>query len=1256
MAGQQHGADLRQRVIRVFVSSTFRDMQEEREILVKRVFRELRKLCEERGVTWGEVDLRWGITEEQRAEGKVLPICLAEIERCRPYFIGLLGERYGWVPHSIPEDLVERQPWLAEHRERSVTELEILHGVLNDPAMADRAFFYLRDPAYLDSLPSARQRMLREHATEAEIRLFGRERAEGRARERRRKLSALKQLLRESAFPVRDGYADPEELGRLVRRDLTEVIDDLFPAGEEPSPLDREALAHEAFARSRASVYVERPDYFACLNRHADGGGPPLVVLGESGAGKSALLANWALRYGEQHPDRLLIVHFIGSSAHSADWRAMIRRIVGELRRGLDIECELSQDADGLRAAFANALHMAHARGRLVLVLDGLNQLEDREQAPDLVWLPPAIPANIRLILSTLPGPSLDELEKRNWPTMAVPPLTAAERQRLIRDYLAGYSKELNPERVERIAAALPTGNPLYLSVLLEELRLFGVHEALDQRIEHYLEARDVPRLYEKVLARLERDYDKERWFLVRDTMVLLWAARRGLSEAEILDLLGTAGKALPRAQWSPLYLDMEQALVRRAGLLGFTHDYLRKAVEHRYLDTPAAQREVRLRLADYFASHETGPRKVEELPWLLSKAETWRRLHDLLADVHFLDAAWRMDEIAIREFWAMVERNSPCRMLDAYAPVLKRPQQYGDHAWNVALLLSGAGHPREALLLYEYLAGYYQRIRDRERRAAALGGRATVLRSLGELDRAMELHREEERICLGINDRDGVQRCLGHQAAILRERGEFDEALALFKRQENICRSLADRHGLQFCLGNQALVLKTRGNLDGAMALHREEERLCREHGNLLGLAGCLENQADIHKTRGDLEGAVQRLEKAEAIWRRLGHRRGLAYCLGSRAVVRRLRGDLDGALKLHREEESLCRDLGHKLGLAACLGNQAVILRIQGDPDGALTLHREEADLCRRLGNRDGLSFCLGNQALILKARGDLDGALELHREEEAICREIGKKAGLAGCLGNMADVLRLRGDLDGALAKLEEQEEICAALGNRDGLSFCLGQQALVHRARGDLDTALALHRREETICRQLGKLDGLQGSLGNQAVILKDRGDLDAAMELFSDQARICRRIGHPDGRQFALGNQAIILRERGKLEPALALHREEESICRKIGNVHGIAASLGNQGQVFRAMGDYDQALELHRREERIYRDLRNPDGIARSLTSRASLLGTLMGRPDEALPLIQEAHRLAVRHGFDALAGAIARIRDEIRTGRDKGP
>ena len=86
------------RVVRVFISSTFRDFGVERDLLIKRVFPELRLRARDRFVEVIGVDLRWGITEAQSQQGETLPICLREIERSRPYFIGLLGERYGWTP------------------------------------------------------------------------------------------------------------------------------------------------------------------------------------------------------------------------------------------------------------------------------------------------------------------------------------------------------------------------------------------------------------------------------------------------------------------------------------------------------------------------------------------------------------------------------------------------------------------------------------------------------------------------------------------------------------------------------------------------------------------------------------------------------------------------------------------------------------------------------------------------------------------------------------------------------------------------------------------------------------------------------------------------------------------------------------------------------------------------------------------------------------------------------------------------------
>lgn len=75
---------LPRRTVRVFVSSTFRDMHAERDHLVKVVFPALRERLDPYRVDLVEIDLRWGITEAQAEDGRVLSLCLAEIEACRP--------------------------------------------------------------------------------------------------------------------------------------------------------------------------------------------------------------------------------------------------------------------------------------------------------------------------------------------------------------------------------------------------------------------------------------------------------------------------------------------------------------------------------------------------------------------------------------------------------------------------------------------------------------------------------------------------------------------------------------------------------------------------------------------------------------------------------------------------------------------------------------------------------------------------------------------------------------------------------------------------------------------------------------------------------------------------------------------------------------------------------------------------------------------------------------------------------------------
>ena len=1097
------------REIRVFISSTFRDMQEEREELVKQIFPQLRRLCESRGVTWGEVDLRWGVPDEAKAEGKVLPLCLQEIEHCRPYFIGLLGERYGWVPEEIPESLFETQPWLREHLHKSVTALEILHGVLRNPEMAKHAFFYFRDPSYA----AAHRGFTEENLAQRE------------------QLATLKDDIRHSGLPIKEPFATPKQLGEWVLRDLTAIIESLYPIAEIPNPLDRAALDHEAYSASRRTVYIGRDEYMKRLNVHAAGDGPPLVIVGESGGGKSALLANWTHNWSQQHPEMPVLVHFIGAAPDSANWMAMLRRLLGEFQRKFGIQIEIPDQPDALRMDLCQRAAHGGGAGRLVLVLDALNQIEDRDGAPDLVWLPPVIPANVRLVVSTLPGRPWDDLKKRDWPVLTVEPLTMPEREKLIASYLKRYAKALSPEPAHRIAAAPQTGNGLYLSTLLNELRQFGRYEELDQRIDWYLEAANPVELYSKVIQCWEHDYgqpDPACENVVRESLVRIWAARRGLSETELLESLGAAGSLLPRALWSPLYLAAGDALVNRGGLLTFTHDFLREAVRNAYLPTESHRHSAHHALAEYFAVQQQGPRQLDELPWQWQHAAEWQKLADLLALPTFFDALWENDQFEVKAYWTQIETHSQVRMERVYAQVIKEPTHNPEHSNYVGLLLWHMGNTELPLHIWTSLVKHFRQLGDRVRLQAALGNQANLFYARGDVLRAMELHKESENLCRDLGNKSQLSRSLTNQGVLLYSRGELDGAMALFKESESLSRELGDNDGLRRSLHDQALILEDRGNIEGAMVIYEECGRLCRELGDKKGLQSLLINQGVIQESRGNIEGAMALYEKCESLCRELGDKQGLQGCLNNQAVILTNRGDLGGAMALHKESERLCLELRNKERLTSALNNQARILYLGGDLDGAMTLLRQQECICRELENKDGLYHSLSSQASILKDRGDLKGAMALYKEGERYYREIGNKVRLANSLVGQGEILRTLGDLEGAMALYKEQERLLRELGNKQGMQGALGNQALILDARGDRDGAMALHKECERLCRELGDKDGLQKSLGNQANNLASCGDLEGARALHKEEEQLCRELGYSEGLSISLANQAELL--------------------------------------------------------------------------------------------------------------------------------
>jgi hypothetical protein len=128
----------------LFISSTFADMHDERDYLRVHAFAELAERLRERRHYLETIDLRHGVetsSEEDlaRREMKVLKVCLDEIKRSRPFFVGIIGDRYGTaMPLERLETAAGDAGLGADVAGCSVTELEILYGVLESTGQRSR--------------------------------------------------------------------------------------------------------------------------------------------------------------------------------------------------------------------------------------------------------------------------------------------------------------------------------------------------------------------------------------------------------------------------------------------------------------------------------------------------------------------------------------------------------------------------------------------------------------------------------------------------------------------------------------------------------------------------------------------------------------------------------------------------------------------------------------------------------------------------------------------------------------------------------------------------------------------------------------------------------------------------------------------------------------------------------------------------------------------------------------------------------------
>lgn len=650
----------------LFICSTFKDMQAERDHLRDVVFPELERRLRGKKCHLEPVDLRWGVEtvetpEQEQKELLVLKVCLDEIDRCRPFMIVILGDRYGWVPpERRMEAAVKEKGFETEIKGKSVTALEIEYGILASPEQRKRSFFYFRKslPYKIIPDPAVYSEEFRNEpgAKEAYNRLIA-------LKERIKSYKEPKHHVREYTANWEDGrVAGLEDWGNQVLNDLWAVLEEETRKRAEKTDdtwHGQERRALEEFIEIRSRDFVGRADLVEHIRKIAmsepgqETSG--VCIAGSAGSGKSALFAKlYRELESEAKAGRCFILsHAAGISTRSDSIDAMIRRWIFELALCLNPDAkdvsEGIREFDEKKKVFAELLSQVSAKMRVICLVDALNQFERSEIARYLTWLPELWPKNARLIATAIPGIETETLSrKRGITRIDLPLLSQDDASKIINTLCRRYHKALHSDIIrELLGKKLPdntpsAGNPLWLYIAIEHLLLmdeddFSEAERLpgkndEERLHAYMVqcARNYPpsveALYTSLFNRAHERFGRRAgipW--IPEMLDFIAVSRHGLREKDICAIIRNIyNKETPpqdAEKFTEIFnreFELRFALVRRylrahirqrgeQGLWNFTHAQVRVCLRNGRLSEREYYRNCHKKIADYL---ETLPRE----------------------------------------------------------------------------------------------------------------------------------------------------------------------------------------------------------------------------------------------------------------------------------------------------------------------------------------------------------------------------------------------------------------------------------------------------------------------------------------------------------------------------------------------------------------------------------------------------------------------------------------------------------------------
>ncbi|MEC1525678.1 DUF4062 domain-containing protein [Neobacillus niacini] len=562
---------------------------------------------------------------------------------------------------SIFDEVVEQLPFSDEQKDHyllSATEHEIREGAFKQEDAADHVFAFFREFNHPPETSHARDFIdYTENGTVDEVN-------QDRLAQLKRDIEEF--LPQENIRSHRVDWAGDDidvsylpdfyqdvltKLEGVIKRECEEIL-------EIPVAM-KEKDIHEQFSKTHSQFFIGREEQFLQVEQKLEQSLNPMIISGESGVGKTAFAAALANNLKENGSMAHLVQRYIGASSFGLNSFELLQSILVELEPERAVEIFEMRTIDELEDELLAIVEKASSAEPIVIVLDGLDQLQDRRILSSLFVK--ELPKYVTIIGTVAKDSIFYSAMKRTFSEnhfIEIVHMSRHEGKELLRYWLKQERRTLQHEQEQLVLQSFEKSPlPLYLKLAFEEVKLWTSFQetrpllpSIDGILEQFFERLSHPSNHGSVL--------------INHVFGLLAASRNGLEEAELLNLLSEStdvmedfykkakheylGKNLPVVIWARLFNDLEPYLMERnengSYIYSFYHRQIGRKIKETYL-----KQVFHKKIGDYFQDMPNfldgeenkipNHRKAFELPLQLYHSGYNRQMESLLTDFNFLQS-----------------------------------------------------------------------------------------------------------------------------------------------------------------------------------------------------------------------------------------------------------------------------------------------------------------------------------------------------------------------------------------------------------------------------------------------------------------------------------------------------------------------------------------------------------------------------------------------------------------------------------------